>query len=112
MTIVTKQIIGEVNIMMNIIEKIDMLLSEADKKPVKKWSGKVETDWHPKEGTFEGSASSIASYLANNSDSFKQAMSRLNFYINRAGSNLPDERKSVLERAKELLRKRYGKEED
>lgn len=35
---------------------------------------------------------------------FRSAMSMLNFYINRAGRNLPPERRAVLERAKEELR--------
>lgn len=36
---------------------------------------------------------------------FQSAMSMLNFYINRAGKNLPPERKKVLEQAKAELRK-------
>jgi hypothetical protein len=36
-------------------------------------------------------------------------MSMLNFYINRAGRNLPDSRKRVLEQAKDELRRLYGK---
>jgi len=35
----------------------------------------------------------------------------LNFYINRAGKNLPAERRKVLDQAKEELRKLYGREE-
>lgn len=35
---------------------------------------------------------------------FRSAMSMLNFYINRAGRNLPPERKVILERAKGELR--------
>jgi hypothetical protein len=41
---------------------------------------------------------------------FQSAMSMLNFYINRAGKNLPDERLHLLEKAKGELRKLYGKE--
>ena len=41
--------------------------------------------------------------------SFQSAMSMLNFYINRAGKNLPSERKKVLEQAKTELRKLFGK---
>lgn len=41
--------------------------------------------------------------------SFQSAMSMLNFYINRAGKNLSQERKKILESAKEELRKLYGK---
>jgi hypothetical protein len=39
---------------------------------------------------------------------FRSAMSMLNFYINRAGAGLPSERRRVLERAKEELRKVFG----
>ena len=40
---------------------------------------------------------------------FRSAMSMLNFYINRAGENLTAERKKVLERAKDQLRRLYGR---
>jgi len=33
----------------------------------------------------------------------------LNFYINRAGKNLPQKRKRVLERAKDALREAFGR---
>ena len=36
---------------------------------------------------------------------FQSAMSMLNFYINRAGTNLPESRRQVLEEAKRELRK-------
>lgn len=35
---------------------------------------------------------------------FQSAMSMLNFYINRAGANLPKQQKEVLEKTKEELR--------
>lgn len=38
------------------------------------------------------------------SEPFRSAMSMLTFYINRAGENLPEERKKVLEEAKGELR--------
>jgi len=38
-------------------------------------------------------------------------MSMLNFYINRAGKNLPQKRKRVLERAKDELRDVFGRTE-
>lgn len=41
---------------------------------------------------------------------FQSAMSMLNFYINRAGKNLPKTRLHVLERAKGELRKAFGRE--
>jgi len=40
---------------------------------------------------------------------FQSAMSMLNFYINRAGKNLPTEQKKILEQAKNELRKLYEK---
>lgn len=40
---------------------------------------------------------------------FRSAMSMLTFYINRAGRNLPAERRKVLEEAKDELRKAYGR---
>ncbi len=40
---------------------------------------------------------------------FQSAMSMLNFYINRAGKNLPSNRKVVLEQAKLELRKLFGR---
>ncbi len=73
-----------------------------------KWSGEVKTRWHPPEGFFDRSAQDIASGLKEASDSHEQAMDRLNFYINRAGSNLTGERRAVLENAKQLLEKMYG----
>ena len=42
------------------------------------------------------------------SSPFRSAMSMLTFYINRAGRNLPAERKRVLEKAKDELRKDLG----
>lgn len=38
---------------------------------------------------------------------FQSAMSMLNFYINRAGRNLPSKQKAVLQKAKEELRRLY-----
>src|SRR5438128_5676029 len=41
---------------------------------------------------------------------YQSAMSMLNFYINRAGKNLPKRRQRVLERAKDELRDVFGRE--
>lgn len=68
-----------------------------------KWSAAVDTDWTPSEGFFKKSAQSIASGLKRASKDLKQAMSRLNFYVNRAGKNLSAEDKSKLQHAKQLL---------
>ncbi|QBZ82858.1 hypothetical protein GHNINEIG_00897 [Hydrogenovibrio crunogenus] len=40
---------------------------------------------------------------------FRSAMSMLNFYINRAGKNLSDAQRQILEQAKDELRKLYRK---
>jgi Protein of unknown function (DUF3175) len=40
---------------------------------------------------------------------FQSAMSMLNFYINRAGGDLPAKQERILERAKEELRALFGK---
>jgi hypothetical protein len=42
---------------------------------------------------------------------FQSAMSMLNFYINRAGKNLPAKQKQVLEKAKNELRHAFGRPE-
>jgi hypothetical protein len=40
---------------------------------------------------------------------YQSAMSMLNFYINRAGTSLPQKQKRVLERAKDELRDVFGR---
>lgn len=42
-------------------------------------------------------------------DPYRSAMSMLTFYINRAGRNLPESDRARLERAKEELRKAFGR---
>lgn len=44
------------------------------------------------------------------SDPYRSAMSMLVFYINRAGKNLPANRRSTLEKAKTELRRQFGRE--
>jgi hypothetical protein len=44
------------------------------------------------------------------SDPFRSALSMLTFYINRAGRNLPASRKKTLMRAKDELRKQFGRD--
>ncbi|HVH63430.1 MAG TPA: DUF3175 domain-containing protein [Candidatus Dormibacteraeota bacterium] len=43
------------------------------------------------------------------SDPYRSAMSMLTFFINRAGKNLPKQRRDTLEQAKVELRELYGK---
>lgn len=42
---------------------------------------------------------------------YQSAMSMLNFYINRAGKNLPEKQRQVLAAAKEELRKNFGRDD-
>ena len=44
------------------------------------------------------------------SNPYRSSMSMLNFYINRAGKNLPKTRRAKLEKAKKELRDLYGKQ--
>jgi tRNA(adenine34) deaminase len=80
----------------------------------KKWSAKVTTDsTHPEEGLFNKSAATIARSLASKKVSPKgpaSGMRMLNFYINRAGKNLTEERHTELEKAKALLSERIAKQ--
>ncbi len=73
----------------------------------RKWSAKVDTDeTHPDHGLFLEDAESIANALATPKVSPKgpaSGMRMLNFYINRAGKNLPEERIKELEKAKTIL---------
>ncbi len=87
----------------------------------KRWSQEVTTHSNAldlEEGVFSmDSPKAVAESLKRSADSsqrrkttpFQSAMSMLNFYINRAGKDLPEERKRVLEGAKEELRRLYGK---
>jgi hypothetical protein len=42
-------------------------------------------------------------------DSYRSALSMLTFYINRAGTNLSPTRRRILVRAKDELRKHFGR---
>ena len=69
---------------------------------IEKQLSDVKSKWHPEEGLFlKKDPEYIADYLIKNSKDLKQAMSRLVFYMNRAGENL--ENKTVLNKAKELI---------
>jgi hypothetical protein len=65
----------------------------------------------------EGNAQEIADSLKKSSmrstrrkgTPFQSAMSMLNFYINRAGRNLPKSRRTILDNAKKLLREAFGR---
>jgi len=92
------------------------------RKGARYWSGRVtrESDALDLEGgVFKGrDPKRIAASLKRSaqhsrrrkSDPYRSAMSMLNFYINRAGKNLPASRKRTLEKAKTELRRQFGRE--
>lgn len=95
----------------------------ASKTPAgRKWSARVMSESDAldlKEGVFKArSARQVALSLKRSAETshrrkstpFHSAMSMLNFEINRAGRNLPAERKRVLNQAKEELRKLFHRE--
>jgi hypothetical protein len=87
----------------------------------KRWSGRVTRESHAlqlEDGIFTWKdPARIARSLQKSAETsaerkttpFSSAMSMLVFYINRAGSNLDDDQKKVLEQAKSELRKLYGR---
>ena len=81
---------------------------------VKKWVAKVETDsTHPDEGLFKKDAAAIAKALASKKVSPKgpaSGMRMLNYYINRGGKNLTEERHKELEKAKGVLSELIAKQ--
>ena len=80
------------------------------------WVKKVKTKWHPPAGLFTKDPKTIASVLAKASKSLKQAMARLNFYINRSGycnpksSHYDKAACSRLQKVKPLLRAAFATE--
>ncbi len=75
--------------------------------PAHRWSAKVVTDsTHPDPGLFSKGPRAIAQALASKKVSPKgpsSGMRMLNFYINRAGNNLPAERVAAMQKAKTAL---------
>jgi hypothetical protein len=90
--------------------------------PIRKWSQHVieQSDvLDLKRGIFnQRSPKKIASSLKHSADAshrresspFHSAMSMLNFYVNRAGKQLSRNQRATLEKAKDELRKDYGRE--
>ena len=62
------------------------------------------------EGTFTQSSGQIVNILKSKSKDYKQAMSRLSGYINMQGDNLSSADRNRLEKAREGLKRAYGKE--
>ncbi|MCJ9750423.1 DUF3175 domain-containing protein [Neorhizobium sp. BETTINA12A] len=92
------------------------------KKNKKKWSQDVTEHSDAmdlKDGVFKSrSPKKIADSLRHSAEEshrrksspFQSAMSMLNFYINRAGGQLSKSRRAKLEKAKDELRKDFGRE--
>jgi hypothetical protein len=93
----------------------------AARKPARRWSAEVTrrsdaldleqgvfTQKDPKQIAASLKRSAEAS-TRKRTDSFRSALSMLNFYINRAGTNLSDMRRRILTRAKDELRKQFGR---
>lgn len=91
------------------------------RKNKKYWSGRVTKESNAldlEEGVFIWEDSKrIAESLRMSAETsgrrkgtpFQSAMSMLNFYINRAGKNLPEDQKKILEQAKVELKKIFKK---
>jgi uncharacterized protein DUF3175 len=77
------------------------------KRRVRRWSHKVTTvSTYPPEGLYAKDAATIARVMATKRVSPKglgSAIRMVQFFINRAGRNLPAARKRELEKAKRLL---------
>ncbi len=88
-----------------------ILMTKASKN---RWVAKVNTDsTHPPSGLFTRKAATIARALATKKVSPKgpaSGMRMLNYFINRAGKGLTEERRAVLEKAKALLSRYIARE--
>jgi tRNA(adenine34) deaminase len=78
----------------------------------KRWVREVKTvSTFPPEGTFTKDAQTIAKIMASKKVSPKgigSAIRMVQYFINRAGKNLPAERRKELEEAKTILREKLG----
>ena len=91
-------------------------------KKKRRWSGEVTTHSNAldlEEGVFTwDDPGKIAASLRKSAEQstrrksspYRSAMSMLTFYINRAGKDLDAHQRDVLERAKDELRKQFGRE--
>jgi hypothetical protein len=86
-----------------------------------KWSAKVTREsnalslepgvftWKDPQRIAESLRNSAEASARRKAEPYRSAMSMLAFYINRAGKNLDDEQRQILEQAKQALREIYGK---
>lgn len=97
--------------------------SHARKTPGKRWSGRVTREsnaldldngvftWKDPKRIARSLKRSAEHSRRRKANPYRSALSMLVFYMNRAGRNLPQSRKKVLERAKSELRRLFGKDE-
>jgi len=72
------------------------------------WSGKVKSKWKPSPGLFAScNAAKIADEVSKGHKDLKSAIASINFYRNRAGENLSKKCQLAMEKAIELLHKKY-----
>jgi O6-methylguanine-DNA--protein-cysteine methyltransferase len=112
---------GSLRMRLITFERTGNIQSMPSSKKSNYWSGEVTEKSNAldlEEDVFkQRSAKAIAQSLKRSAErskrrkasSYQSAMSMLNFYINRAGKNLPASRKETLERAKDELRKAFGR---
>lgn len=102
------------------IYKIGSLIEESlalfeNEEKEDNWSKAVteHEKFHPPEGTFSKNPQEIARIISQNKRaSYQTAMSRLNFFLNRGGENISPDMRARVNKAKDILRKMYGKEKD
>jgi tRNA(adenine34) deaminase len=86
------------------------------KKVVNRWVASVKIDsTHPPQGLFTKDAATIARTPASKKVSPKglaSGLRMLTYFVNRAGRELPTERRAELEKAKKLLSERLRKERE
>lgn len=84
-------------------------LDKAERKQAQKPKA---NQWEPPEGFFKGTPDAIGGGLKQNSEDYAEAARRLSFYINRAGKNLSSADKDRLGRAKDSLKRMYGRDKE
>lgn len=81
----------------------------------RRWSGKVKTvSTFPPAGTFNKDAQSVARIMASKKVSpqgIGSGIRMIQFFINRAGKSLPQERRNELEKAKRMLQEKLHRQQ-
>lgn len=97
----------------SVYRKIDQIIEEAEAQ--KYWTTGVKTGqkgFHTPAGLFkEGTAQKIADVVSQNYKAeYRTAMSRLNFYLNRGGKGITPEVREKVNKAKDIIKKKYGRD--